>query len=323
MGDLATVIVGLAAIFVVAAAAAAVSVRARRCATFSPAMHALRDDIARDPVAGPVRAGCGSMEISVWLDDDDRLQVGSEGRYTDGGNALGPLVLRQLALRAEAQGGRVHPGQTGSFLLLITLRESDPDRQAQAYQVLDAALRAYPRLFTRLSEDGVALGPVTVVLTGETVPQRIVAAHPDRLVFCDGSFADIGAWGPPVALVPTVSEHWCWRFAWDGTGEIPAEQRMLLRQLVATAHADGRQVRVYGIPEQRAHIREAFWRELLTAGVDVISTEQPRHLADFLAKRAPTRAEPPRSRAVWTPRRREPADDVIDAERRHGALSAR
>jgi hypothetical protein len=137
-------------------------------------------------------------------------------------------VLRELALRAVAYGGRVRPRQTDSITLMIEILESDPVRQVRAYDVLDAEVRRYPKLFTHVIDDSIVLGPVTIVLIGAGVPRHAIGAARDRYAFCDGSFGDIGAWGAPVALVPTVGEHWAWRFGWDGIDPIPNEERLLL-----------------------------------------------------------------------------------------------
>jgi hypothetical protein len=300
MSSLTSVIVGLIAIVAMGGCAGLASVRARRHQPVVAGVHALGDDIARDPLSGPLRAGCSSLEIGVSLDGAGRLQVGDR-TVRDAGNAIGPLVLRALALRAVEYGGQVRPGpvkagqtgagQTGAgeLTLMVEIRETDPDRAARAYAALDTALGAYPRLWTRLVDGVVTLGPVTVVLTGTFAPRHLVLAQSDRFVFIDGSFGDIGAWGAPVALVPMVSEHWSWRFGWDGIDEIPTEEKVMLRRFVAAAHADGRQVRVFGIPERSKATREAFWRELSAAGVDVISTRWPRQLARFLRPQAARR----------------------------------
>jgi hypothetical protein len=275
-----------AVVVVLAVVAAVVSIRARTHRPQLDAVYAIRNDLARDPVSDALRAGCGGLHIGVSLDVTGRLQVGAAARH-NAGNSIGPLVLRTLALRAQEYGGRIRPDQSGPVTLMVEILESDPNRQAAAYAELDAALRRYPSLWTRIIDGEVTLGPVTVLLVGTAVPRHLASPQLDRLIFCDGSFGDIGAWGAPVTMVPTVSEHWSWRFGWDGTDEMPVEERVLLRQAVTSAHADGRQVRLYGIPEQSTRVREAFWRELAAAGVDAITTSRPRSLHRFLARPAP------------------------------------
>jgi hypothetical protein len=281
MGGLTAVVIGLAAIVFLGAAGALWSHRAARHRPYLSRMYSVRRDTARDPLA-PLRAGCAGIEIAVWLDDADRLQVGADRWNQDPGNAIGPLVLRPLARRAAEHGGALRPDHAGPVGLLIEIAESDPARIARACHVLDNELRAHPGLCTGIIDGVIVLGPVTVSLTGPNVPRDLLAGQSGRYVFRDGDFADIGAWGPSVALVPTVGERWGIRFGWDGSGNMPSDQRERLWQLVDAAHSDGRAVRFFGIPERSRDIREAIWREMLDAQVDMISTGHPRRLARFL-----------------------------------------
>jgi hypothetical protein len=281
-----TVLQGLGVLAGSGVAGGAISAWARRAQPHAPGLHALRDDSARDPLVRPLRSGCGSFEIGLWLDEAGRLQVGARRWDRDPGNAVGPLVLGRLAARAERYGGHLYPGQRQPVMLMIDILETEPARAARAYAVLDTQLRAYASVLTHVSGGVVTLGAVTVALSGACVPRHLLAAQPDRYAFCDGSFGDVGAWAAPATLVPLVSEHWAWRFGWDGVEDMLVEERQFLREIVESAHADGRRVRFYGIPESPTRIREAYWTELLAAGVDVISTRAPNRFASFMRRPA-------------------------------------
>jgi hypothetical protein len=193
-------------------------------------------------------------------------------------------VLCQLADRFDRLGGRIYAGQREPVLLMVELLEADPIRLATAYDALEGVLRRYGRMLTRLADGVVHPGAVTVLLTGTGVPRHLVAAQIDRHAFVDGNVGDVGAWGAPAELVPVVSEHWSWRFGWDGTEEMPVEERHLLREIVRSAHADGRRLRFFGIPERPARAREGFWRELTAAGVDLITAADPAAVVRHLRK---------------------------------------
>jgi hypothetical protein len=288
--SLTMVLTGLAGVSVAGVASGAVSSVARREPTFVRRAHLMRDDWARDPLARPMRTGVASFEVGVWLDDEDRVQVGARRWDRDPGNAIGPRILARLAERADAHGGRMFPRQRGSITLMVDIVETDLAKQMRCYDALDQALRGYASILTRFRDGTVIPGPVTVVLTGDGAPRHVLAAQLDRLAFVDGTFADVGAWGAPANLVPMLSEHWCWRFGWAGQGIIPAAERHQLRELVATAHADGRRVRFFGLPERSGQARTAFWQELITAGVDLITLAgEVRALARYLRKHSSVR----------------------------------
>lgn len=284
---LAEVVRGLAALTGCGIAAGLVSVWTRRTRAFAPGAYALANSSARDPLARPIRHGYGSVQISVRLDDTGRLQVGV-ARHDDGdpGHTIGPLVLAKLADRVARVGGTVHADQRGPFILMIDIAETEPHRQTRAYEVLDAELRGYESLLTRCADGIAVIGPVMVVLTGAGVPRHLLAAQPDRYAFCDGSLGDVGAWAAPASLVPVVSEHWAWRFGWDGRDEMPAQERHLLCGFVEAAQAEGRRLRFFGLPERPARVREAYWRELSAAGVDLCSATDLGPLARFIRRRS-------------------------------------
>ena len=263
-------------------AAGLVSARARRENPCAAGSYAPRDDGARDPLTRRLRQGYASVEIVVWLDDTDRLLVGGLRDYTDPGAELERLILRPLADRVEAFGGRVYADSVAPFRLVIAIDEPDPERRDRAYERLESQLAAHPDAFTRVVDGVVQPGPVTVLLTGRHMPRLALTGAVQRRTFADGTFADLGPWGAPPTVAPLLSERWSQRFDWDGRREMPADERNALHRLVAAAHAEGRQVHFAGLPERRWRVREAFWCELAAAGVDLITTTRPRALANFL-----------------------------------------
>jgi hypothetical protein len=291
-GSLAAVVEGVAALAGGGVGAGVASVWTRRPRPYALGTHAVATSGARDPLARPLRQGYAAATVAVRLDAGDRLQVGDEPARDEPGNAIGPLVLRPLAERAAGLGGRVHPGQRGPFILMVDILEPSPARAARAYQRLDAELRRHPELFTRVTDGIVLVGPVMVVLTGANIPRAVVDAQPDRMVLCDGTVADIGLWGAPASLVAVVSEHCAWRFGWDGRGDMPAEERHQLRGLVQVAQGEGRRVRFFGVPARPRRIRDAYWRELHAAGVDLITTTDLPALARLRGRPAPGARRP-------------------------------
>jgi hypothetical protein len=249
----------------------------RRPRAYLPGSHATRAERRSGPLA-PLRYGYASLELAVRLGEAGDLLV-------DGGDRIGPRVLDPLAERVRCGGGRVYPNQTEPLIVLVELLEAGPGRLDLAYQLLDERLRDYPGLFTRYHAGAVTLGPVTLLLTGSSCPRHLLAAQSDRYAFCDGTFGDLGAWAAPPTLVPLVSEHWAWRFGWDGREELSGEERYLLRGLVRSAHTDGRGVRVFGIPERPRRVRQRFWRELAAARVDLIGSRNLIALRRFLRTR--------------------------------------
>jgi hypothetical protein len=287
--SLSIVVAGLAGLAAAGTGAGAASAVARRRPTFVRRAHLSRDDWAIDPLAGAMRGGPASFEVAIWLDNADRLQVGANRWDRDPGNAIGPRVLDRLAERAAEHNGRLFDRQRGSVTLMIEVVEMLASRRARAYEVLDGVLRRHASMLSSFRGGVVKPGPVTVVVTGEGAPRHLLAAQPERYAFIDGSFSDVGVWGAPANLVPVVSEHWSWRFGWDGLEEMPAQERYLLREMVAVAHQEGRRVRFFGLPERPLRVRDRFWGELVAAGVDLITTSDVKGLGRYLRRHSSLR----------------------------------
>jgi hypothetical protein len=93
----------------------------------------------------------------------------------------------------------------------------------------------------------------------------------------DGRLADLGT-GAPVTLIPLVSQSWFYAFLWMGDGDIDADAAAQLAGFVDEAHAEGRRLRFWNIPD-----KENAWAKLLEAGVDFINTDDLAGFAAFAA----------------------------------------
>jgi hypothetical protein len=100
----------------------------------------------------------------------------------------------------------------------------------------------------------------------------------------------------PQTFVPLVSQNWTRLFTWQGVGPMPEAEREKLREMVATARANGQRVRFWATPEAPGDTREAVWRELVAAEVDYINTDNLDALEAFLLANAP---QPTKPQVYW------------------------
>ncbi len=268
------------------------------------------DPASPDPLRRALRYGFAAVELPVLLGGDGDLVVAADPALAEPHRTVSRLVLAPLAARAGRYPGRVHPAQAGTFTVLLRLVEPDagagpypdPGYGTRAYRSLRRCLGATGPLLTRYRDGQVSAGPVTVLLTGGQWPRAELAAQADRYVFGDGTLADLGRLDAPPDLVPMVTEDWSWRFGWDGTERMPAEERYLLHALVRAVHEDGRRVRVVGGPHRAGPARRAYWRELVAAGVDLVGGTDPGALRRVLrrpATRSGARAAGPDRRSQY------------------------
>ncbi|UCF37491.1 MAG: hypothetical protein JSU96_01060 [Acidobacteriota bacterium] len=79
--------------------------------------------------------------------------------------------------------------------------------------------------------------------------------------------------------MPWISDDFTRYFSWQGRGEMPAEERELLKRIVEAAHRLGFRLRFWATPDY-----PVVWRELQNAGVDLIGADDLYALQGFLKK---------------------------------------
>lgn len=234
-----------------------------------PNAHAHNDYLHKRPLLDALDRGFCSVEADIHLVDGELL-VAHDLRQTKPDRTLRALYLDPLRERIRANGGRVHP-DSDSFQLLIDLKSEGES----TYAALREQLKDYAEILTRFENGETKPGAVTVVVSGATPRETLLAESPS-LAAIDGRPPDLDA-GAPAARVPLVSQSWGSLFKWRGKGPFPAEEEEKLKSFVARAHAQGRKVRFWAVPD-----REEGWKALREAGVDYINTDRLDALREFL-----------------------------------------
>lgn len=239
----------------------------------SVALHAHNDYLHPRPLLQALAAGFTSVEADVFLVDGE-LRVGHERWQLRPGRTLTSLYLEPLH-RCWRADGELAPGVTHVQLLVDIKADA-----AAVHRALAAELSRYRDMLTRFRDDGCTPGAVTVILSGSR-PRELVAAEYERLCAIDGRLADLSAApSPSPFLVPLISDSWSRVCDWDGKDEPLPEERERLRAIAARAHAQGRQLRFWGIPD-----RAECWQELADAGVDWIGSDRLRDCAAWYRDR--------------------------------------
>jgi hypothetical protein len=245
-----------------------------RAAEPLPQAHAHNDYQHRRPLLDALEHGFCNVEADVHL-VDGRLLVAHDADKVDPRRTLEALYLEPLRAQIIENKGRVHPGPDSSGLLLMI----DIKTEAEAtYTALQPVLQRYREILTRFTPGQTRTGAVTIVLSGNR-PMATVATQAVRFVAIDGRLPDLDT-KPSPHLVPLVSDNWSKYFQWRGEGALPDAERTKLKSLVDKAHAQGRMIRFWAIPDTREG-----WQVMREADVDLINTDNLEGLAKFLSAR--------------------------------------
>ena len=244
--------------------------------------HAHNDYEHERPLLDALDQGFTSVEADVYT-----LPVPGVGLYVahdpqdiQPQRTLAALYLDPLRERAAANGGCIQPDCAPFYLLIDAKTEAE-----STWNAIEAELAKYGALFARYENGGVRPGAVMAILSGNR-PRDAMLAATARYCFYDGRFADLDR-PDPVGFMPLISDSWTTEFGWDGTGEMPADQRAKLRASIAQAHAAGRRVRLYNVPDAAGAARDALWREFIAADQDQINTDDLAGLRAFLLAHDP------------------------------------
>ena len=241
--------------------------------------HSHNDYEQKRPLLEALDYGFCSVEADVYL-VEGQLWVAHDRKDLKPDRTLKSLYLEPLAERVRNRVG-IFADPQARLMLLVDVK----GQGAEVYERLKTELAPYAPMLTRFRDSGVVTGAVTVVLSGDRA-WDLVRADRDRWCALDGRMSDLtnaapagiaGSSTPPASLVPLVSESWRTLFRWDGDGEMSAPDKARLKGLVSLAHAQGRKIRFWALPD-----RPEAWKVCQDAGVDLINTDKIPTLSAFL-----------------------------------------
>lgn len=233
--------------------------------------HAHNDYEHERPLLDALDHGFCSIEADIHL-VDGKLLVAHDLADIRPERTLEALYLDPLRERVKAHGGRVYPGGPEVTLLIDFKTAAEP-----TYAALDAVLRQYADMLSTFEKGEKNEGAVLVIVSGNR-PTKIMAGQKVRYAAVDGRLPDLKG-DAPKTLIPWISASWGDAFQWNGEGDMPADQRAKLDDIVAKAHATGRRVRFWAVPGPAA------WPVLHDAGVDLLNADDLPALQQFLLER--------------------------------------
>ncbi|BFZ65480.1 hypothetical protein YB2330_006653 [Saitoella coloradoensis] len=252
-------------------------------------VHSHNDYWRTTPLLSALSYGLTSVEADVWLINGtlfvghDRGALNVEKTFAS--LYIDPLVqllenINQNDGEFEATGwnGVFSMDNTQSLQLLVDLKTDGPETWPYVLKALEP-LRERGWL-TNYNGSAVTNSAVTVVGTGNTPLQQVLAQNSTRDAFFDAPLASLNATFTP-AVSPLASTNWAKAVGWNGIRDISQKQRQAIRDQVATAHAAGLKVRYWGYPNWPVWARDNIWKVLVEEGVDWLNVDDLSGIAEF------------------------------------------
>jgi len=235
--------------------------------------HAHNDYLHDPPLLKALEHGFTSVEADIFL-VGDKLCVAHESKKVTPERTLQSLYLEPLRQRVQENGGHVYR-EASRFILLIDIKTA----AEPTYRRLHEVLAGYQDMLTTFDAQGRKDKAVLVIVSGNR-PLALMRSQPVRYAGYDGRLADLNS-DLSADVIPLISDQWVKPFTWKGEGPMPQEERQRLNDIVRKAHAKGRLVRFWLTPDDPSPERDAVWRQLLAADVDLINTDDLKGLQEF------------------------------------------
>lgn len=235
-----------------------------------PHGHAHNDYMHNKPLVEALENGFTSIEIDVHL-YQGQLKVAHDCVALANKPNIEDLYLKPIEERIKQNGGTVYKGYEIPVIFMIDFKTG-----GETYTELKKVLNKYKYLLTPYKNGNVIkLAPLQILISGSK-PYGQVAKEDTSYVTIDGTLKDLEK-PEHDKIITRYSDPWPSQFSWKGNGDMPEKQKAHLKELVAAAHAKGKDIRFYGIPD-----KPKVWETLLNAGVDWINTDKLAQFHSFM-----------------------------------------
>ena len=236
--------------------------------------HAHNDYMHERPLFDALESGFRSIEADVFTLGDS-LYVAHDRKDIRQGRTLRALYLEPLSEYIADEGGAIYDSSY-PLILLVDIK----DNGLSSYKLMDRILNEFRDILCKVDQEAYVRGSLMVVVSGNR-PMEYMMKQTQRFAFVDGRLKDLEEEYSPL-LMPLISDRWTKHFSWMGKGKMPQEEKERLRSYVQQAHENGQLIRFWATHDQPGEQRDAFWTELLEAGVDLINTDDLGGLREFM-----------------------------------------
>ena len=234
-------------------------------------LHSHNDYWRRAPLLEALEAGCISIEADVFA-GEGKLLVAHDRKKIREDKTLTGMYLEPLAMIVRER-GRIYPDDPRAVILMLDIKSG----WDETFPVLRDVLKPFHDVIHAPAGTYTGDGGIIITTSGAGSGQRCIK---NKVSAVDGRPGDLGK-GISHTLMPVVSLSYRTYFSWSIKDPLPEDQLQKLISLVQQSRAEGKLLRLWGAPDV-----PATWDLLLTHGVGLINTDQPKTAAKYLDSRA-------------------------------------
>jgi alkaline phosphatase len=230
----------------------------------SSSIFAHNDYVQKKPLLLAYDKQVGFIEADVFL-IQGKLLVAHTRIEVDPNKTLESMYLKPLALLVEKTNGYAYPDTSKTLTLMIDLKTNGES----TLDALVEALNNYPKLTHSKT--------LQVAVSGDMPKPDKWINYPSFIKF-DGR-PGVTYSAEQLARIRLISNSFSEYSSWNGKGELKTEEQYKLTQVIDAAHALGKPMRFWAIPDN-----PMGWEKLISMKVDILNTDHVEDLAMFLSQ---------------------------------------
>jgi alkaline phosphatase len=229
--------------------------------------HSHNDYQHEPPLVAAYENKFGSIEVDVFLSDDDLLVAHTE-KDIPNHKTFEDLYIKPLLASIHSNNGYVYEDTTLTLILMLDVKS---EAKPTIRKIIDL-LSKYPEIIQCKS--------LTILISGNKPEPRTYGSYPPFIWF-DGLLSS-NYKKEELDRIAVLSDNFKNYTTWKGVGDPPVKNWEALQKAVAKGHELGKRVRLWNTPD----FIEG-WQKVIELGVDYIDTYSIKSLAEFLKKERP------------------------------------
>lgn len=221
------------------------------------------DYLQKNPFETAHALNVGYVEADVFLQGDELMVAHTTGEIKPD-RTLEILYLDKIKHKLQENEGSLFPDASRKMTLMIDLKtEGIPTLNAIVQH-----LKKYPELTTT--------NTLTIAISGNVPDTAQWKNYPTFITFDGRPYKNYSA--KHLERISFISDNFRNYSSWKGRGEIPERDLKQLEAVISDVRNNGKKIRFWAAPDV-----PACWDLLMHLGVEVIGTDQPEKLHDYLS----------------------------------------
>jgi alkaline phosphatase len=247
--------------------------------------HSHNDYLQSQPFYAAHSNGFFSMEIDVFQVGNE-LYVAHDEKDINPKLTIESLYIEPLLRQIKLNGNNKAYKDGGRLQFMIDLKTTG----GPALKCLEDKLKPIRKYFDVLNNPDA----IKLVITGDSPPANRFKAY-DSIFFFDGTRNT--PYSPEqLKRVAFFSANFQDFSKWNGLGRMVAPDSLKAKNFVDSVHQVGKPIRFWGNPDTKTS-----WQAFMKMGVDILNTDSPFEMADFLNKYADNNYRSTSKYDVYTP----------------------